>query len=90
MRRPTSVQPLRDIQTNGRHLLRLINAVLDLSKIEAGRMELSLADYAVADVVALVHSSLRSLAAEKGLAFVTTCRTVSPRRSATPAASRSA
>jgi signal transduction histidine kinase len=68
---PDLVQPLRDIQTNGRHLLRLINAVLDLSKIEAGRMELSLAEYTVADVVALVHSSLRSLAAEKGLAFVT-------------------
>jgi signal transduction histidine kinase len=65
------VQPLRDIQTNGRHLLRLINGVLDLSKIEAGRMELNLADYAVSDVVALVHSSLRSLAAEKGLEFVT-------------------
>jgi signal transduction histidine kinase len=68
---PDLVQPLRDIQTNGRHLLRLINAVLDLAKIEAGRMELSVADYTVTDVVALVHSSLRSLAAEKGLAFVT-------------------
>ena len=67
---PTLAQPLRDIQTNGRHLLRLINDVLDLSKIEAGRMELSLGDYAVADVVAAVHSSLRSLAAEKGLEFV--------------------
>ncbi len=30
-------------------------------------MELNLAEYAVADVVAVVHSSLRSLAAEKGL-----------------------
>ena len=67
---PTLAEPLRDIQTNGRHLLRLINDVLDLSKIEAGRMELSLGDYAVADVVAVVHSSLRSLAAEKGLEFV--------------------
>lgn len=34
-------------------------------------MELNLADYAVVDVIAMVHSSLRSLAAEKGLEFVT-------------------
>jgi signal transduction histidine kinase len=66
---PTLAQPLQDIQINGRHLLRLINGVLDLSKIEAGRMELNVADYTVADVVAVVHSSLRSLAAEKGLEF---------------------
>jgi signal transduction histidine kinase len=68
---PALAQPLADIQTNGRHLLRLINDVLDLSKIEAGRMELNLAEYAAADVVAVVHSSLRSLAGEKGLEFVT-------------------
>jgi len=52
-----------------RHLLRLINDVLDLSKIEAGRMELALSDYSVREVVDIVHVSLRSLAAEKGLAF---------------------
>jgi signal transduction histidine kinase len=63
-------EPLTDIQTNGRHLLRLINDVLDLSKIEAGRMELSLGDYAVEDVVGTVRASLRSLAADRGLEFV--------------------
>ena len=69
---PTELkEPLADIQTNGQHLLRLINDVLDLSKIEAGRMELSLGDYAVADVVASVRASLRSLANEKGLELVT-------------------
>jgi signal transduction histidine kinase len=62
-------QPLADIQTNGRHLLRLINDVLDLSKIEAGRMELSLVEYVVPDVVGTVQASLRSLAMEKGLEF---------------------
>ena len=64
-------EPLGDIQTNGKHLLRLINDVLDLSKIEAGRMELSLDEYAVQDVVATVRASLRSLADEKGLELVT-------------------
>jgi signal transduction histidine kinase len=62
-------QPLADIQTNGRHLVRLINDVLDLSKIEAGRMELSLVEYVVPDVVGTVQASLRSLAMEKGLEF---------------------
>jgi PAS domain S-box-containing protein len=62
--------PLENMQTSGKHLLRLINNVLDLAKIEAGRMELALADYSVQDTVASVHSTLRPLAAEKGLEFV--------------------
>jgi signal transduction histidine kinase len=65
-------EPLMDVQTNGKHLLRLINDVLDLSKIEAGRMELVLADYSVQDVVETVRASLQSLALEKGLEFETT------------------
>jgi signal transduction histidine kinase len=68
---PELKEPLADIQTNGKHLLRLINDVLDLSKIEAGRMELALGDYAVEDVVGTVRASLRSLAEEKGLELVT-------------------
>ena len=62
-------EPLADIQTNGRHLLRLINDVLDLSKIEAGRMELAVEAYSAQEVVAMVRASLRSLAEEKGLEF---------------------
>ena len=62
-------EPLADIQTNGKHLLRLINDVLDLSKIEAGRMELALSEYSASDVVTSVRASLRSLAEEKGLHF---------------------
>jgi len=65
-------EPLTDIQTNGRHLLRLINDVLDLSKIEAGRLELAGGEYSVQEVVVVVHASLRSLAREKGLAFTAT------------------
>ena len=62
-------EPLVDIQTNGRHLLRLINDVLDLSKIEAGRLELGVGEYSVQEIVEVVHASLKSLALEKGLAF---------------------
>ncbi len=68
---PTDMkEPLDDIQTSGKHLLRLINNVLDLAKIEAGRMELSLADYAVQDMVESVRATLRPLAEAKGLAFL--------------------
>jgi signal transduction histidine kinase len=62
--------PLAQIQTSGKHLLRLINNVLDLAKIEAGRMELSLQDYSVHDTVESVRSTLRPLAADKGLEFL--------------------
>jgi len=68
---PELKEPLTDIEVNGRHLLRLINDVLDLSKIEAGRMELALGDYSVHEVIDVVNSSLRSLAVEKGLEFST-------------------
>jgi signal transduction histidine kinase len=69
---PELREPLLDIQTNGRHLLRLINDVLDLSKIEAGRLELGVAEYSVQEIVDVVHTSLKSLAIEKGLTFTAT------------------
>jgi signal transduction histidine kinase len=59
--------PLAQMQSSGKHLLRLINNVLDLAKIEAGRMELALSDYSVHDTVESVRSALRPLAADKGL-----------------------
>ncbi|KPK07720.1 MAG: hypothetical protein AMJ64_05850 [Betaproteobacteria bacterium SG8_39] len=62
--------PLAQMQSSGKHLLGLINNVLDLAKIEANKMELSRADYAVQDMVAMVRSTLQALAVEKGLEFV--------------------
>src|SRR5207249_4878185 len=50
--------------------LAVINDVLDLSKIEAGRMELLPTEYAARDIVETVRAALRSLAVEKGLEFV--------------------
>jgi signal transduction histidine kinase len=55
------------VQTNGRHLLGLINDVLDLSKIEAGQITLALASYSLGDVVHGVVTSVEPLAAEKRL-----------------------
>jgi signal transduction histidine kinase len=58
---------LQRLDKNGRHLLGLINEVLDVSKIEAGRLTLSLSDYSMGDIVRTVSDSLEALAAEKGL-----------------------
>jgi signal transduction histidine kinase len=60
---------LERVQRNGKHLLGLINDVLDLSKIEAGQFTLTLADYSVKDVVHNVFSAVESLANEKKLAL---------------------
>ena len=62
--------PLAQVQASGKHLLRLINNVLDLAKIEAGRMELAPSDYSVHDVVQGVRSTLLPFAADKGLEFL--------------------
>jgi len=51
-----------DIRTSGHHLLTLINDVLDLSKIEAGRMYLEVTSFALADVVQSSVSLLRDRA----------------------------
>ncbi len=57
------------IEHNGRHLLNQINDVLDLSKIEAGELKISLTDYSMQDIVNGVISNVGSLAAEKNLAL---------------------
>jgi signal transduction histidine kinase len=58
---------LERVQNNGKHLLALINDVLDLSKIEAGQLVLTLEDYALHDVVQSVVTATEALASTKGL-----------------------
>jgi GAF domain-containing protein len=60
---------LKRLESNGRHLLGLINDVLDLSKIEAGQLVLELSPYSIEDIAQTVRSTLEPLAADKKLAF---------------------
>jgi signal transduction histidine kinase len=55
-----------DIHTSGRHLLSLINDILDLSKVEAGRMELQLTTFALSDVLENVVALARERATRQG------------------------
>ena len=61
---------LEVIERNGRHLLSLINAILDLSRIEAGREEVAHESFSLHEVVGDVVSMLRPQAGEKGIALV--------------------
>jgi signal transduction histidine kinase len=60
---------LERVQSNGRHLLGLINDVLDLSKIEAGQLNLTVEDYSMGALVKSVVAATESLARNKGLAL---------------------
>jgi signal transduction histidine kinase len=60
-------QFLTDVLSSGKHLLNLINEILDLSKIEAGRMELQIEPALLSDVLDAVQSTIRPLAGKKGI-----------------------
>ncbi len=78
-------QQLRTIQSSARHLLSLINDILDLVKIQSGKVELAPEAVVLQEVVEGVVDSLRSLAVAKGLrlevsAPQTPLKTVTDRR----------
>jgi PAS domain S-box-containing protein len=75
---------LNKIEVAGKHLLEMINAVLDLSKIEAGKFELENIDVDVAAMVENVVAMLAARAEEKGLALVSDVQQSSQRLTGDP------
>jgi signal transduction histidine kinase len=63
------VEYLQDILESGRHLLSLINDILDLSKIEAGRMELELTDFELPQAIDNAVMLVRERAERRGIAL---------------------
>lgn len=69
----TAVSDLQKIQGAGKHLLSLINEILDLSKIEAGRMDLHIEPFGIRALVDDVTATIQSLAAKNLNQFIVEC-----------------
>ena len=67
---PEQAEYANTIHESGKHLLALVNDLLDLSKIEAGRMELNMTDVALTPIIEELCSLHRGVAARKGLDFI--------------------
>jgi two-component system, cell cycle sensor histidine kinase PleC len=67
---PTYKEYANDIHGSGQHLLNLINEILDISRIEAGRYELNEAPVSLTEVVEDCHRLIRLRAESKGLKIV--------------------
>jgi signal transduction histidine kinase len=68
---PKSLDALTRIRSNGKHLLGLINTVLDIAKIESGQFTLNMTEYAIESVVETVRAATESLVQNKKLTLTT-------------------
>ena len=72
-KREDEIEPLDRVLRAARHLLALINDILDLSKIEAGRMELHLESFALAPLIEDVVKTIEPAAAKNGNRMIVDC-----------------
>src|SRR5262249_16482648 len=75
---PKSLDALTRIRSNGKHLLGLINTVLDIAKIESGQFTLNMTEYAIESVVETVRAATESLAQNKKLTLTTSVEKALP------------
>src|SRR5262249_9921930 len=73
-----SIHIIERVQANGKHLLGLINTVLDIAKLESGQFKLSLGEYSLASMIETVRVASESLASTKKLSFRTDVVTALP------------
>jgi signal transduction histidine kinase/CheY-like chemotaxis protein len=73
LKRDDEIEPLERVLGAGRHLLTLINDILDLSKIEAGRMELHVESFSVTQLIGDAVKTVETLAAKNANRVVTDC-----------------
>jgi signal transduction histidine kinase/ActR/RegA family two-component response regulator len=75
----SSTNAIQTIRANAKHLLTIINDILDISKIEAGRITIERLDVEPLQIVEQVASLMRPLAKDKGIDFAIFCETPIPR-----------
>ena len=68
--RPDQKDLVVDIHTSGRHLLNMINDILDLSKIEAGTMDLDFETFSIVDTMEEVNTVVNALASKKRIHLI--------------------
>ena len=73
LKREDELEPLERVLRAARHLLALINDILDLSKIEAGKMDLHVESFAIAPLIDDVVQTIGTMAAKNGNTVVVDC-----------------
>lgn len=75
-----SRESLVTIQRNGRQLLNIIDEILDISKVEANRLDLEMVDVDLRTIITDVYALLSVQAKEKNLSLTADCKTAIPKR----------